>query len=96
MARIHVVGLLSLTFAGITLAAPPAAAQPAETFTLQCGTETFTVVKANESAAVYTNGSMNFINAIGAIIGTDAAQPNATLCTIDGFGPIPFIITPIH
>src|SRR6266540_4517841 len=47
LARIHVVGLLSLTFAGITLDAPPAAAQPAETFTLQGGTDTFTVVKAN-------------------------------------------------
>ena|SRR5919201_4701588 len=64
------------------------------TYTLQCGTNTYTVTKANESASVYTNGTMNFVTAIGALIGS--GHPPATLCTINGFGPIPFIITPSH
>lgn len=39
---------------------------------------------------------MIFVNAIGAIKTSGVAQPNAAPCTIDGFGPIPFIITPAH
>ena len=72
------------------------AAASGGTFTLQCGTQTFTVVKPNDNAASYTNGQMVFVNAIGALKTDGVAQPNAVLCTIDGFGPIPFIITPAH
>jgi hypothetical protein len=61
---------------------------------LQCGTNTYTVVKPNGNAAVYTNGTLNFVTDVGAIHGSGTAPPNAVLCTINGFGPFPFIITP--
>ena len=66
------------------------------TFTLQCGSATYTVVKPNDNAASYTDGEMIFVNAIGAIKTGGVAQPKAVPCTLDGFGPIPFIITPAH
>jgi hypothetical protein len=65
------------------------------TYTLQCGATTYTVVKPNESAAVYTNGTLQFVTAIGTIIGDGTAPPNAVLCTINGFGPLPFIVTAV-
>jgi len=33
---------------------------------------------------------------MGAFMIGGTAQPNAVLCTINGFGPVPFIITPSH
>jgi hypothetical protein len=66
------------------------------TYTLQCGTNTYTVVKSNENSATYTNGTTEFITAIGAILAGGSAQPNAVPCTINGFGPVPFLITPSH
>jgi hypothetical protein len=74
--------------------AAPALAADATTYTLNCNGTAYTVVKGNESAASYTDGTMNFITAIGSIKTNGTAQPGAVLCTINGFGPIPFVITP--
>jgi hypothetical protein len=63
------------------------------TFTLVCGGQTYTVVKPNQNAAVYTNGTLNFVTQVGGIAGSGKAPPNAVLCTLNGFGPFPFIIT---
>lgn len=63
------------------------------TFTLVCAGQTYTVTKPNESASVYTNGTLNFVTDVGGIIGRGTAPPNAVLCTINGEGPLPFIIT---
>ena len=90
--------LLGVGAAAITLAwgLADAALASGSTYTLQCGSTTYTVVKANDNAASYTNGTMIFVNAIGAIKTDGTAQPTAVACTINGFGPIPFIITPAH
>lgn len=65
-------------------------------YRLQCGSQTYTVTKPNESAAVYTNGSVTFVTAIGYFKSDGSAQPQAVQCTLNGFGPIPFVITPGH
>ena len=63
------------------------------TYTLQCGSSApVTVVKPNDSAAIYTNGSTIYITAIGAIKSDGSAQSQSVPCTINGFGPIPFLI----
>jgi hypothetical protein len=88
MAVVGVVAALAVSvFAGF-------AGADSTTFTLQCGTNTYTVTKPNESAAVYTNGTLNFVTDVGADIGSGTATPNALLCTINGEGPFAFIITP--
>jgi len=76
---------------GVAVAAPSG-----DSYTLQCGTTTYEVVKPDENAAVYTNGTLQFVTAIGAFMSGGTAQPNAVLCTINGFGPVPFVITPAH
>jgi hypothetical protein len=88
----RLVGLLIIAVLGMAIVVGLASAD-STTYTLQCGTDAFIVVKPNENAALYTDGNLNFVTAIGAIIGNGAA-PNAVLCTINGFGPIPFIVTP--
>jgi hypothetical protein len=91
----RLISLVSILAALAVSVSVGAAGADSTTYTLQCGTDTFTVTKPNESAAVYTNGTMTFVTAIGAIIGSSPGQ-NAVLCTINGFGPVPFIITPTH
>jgi hypothetical protein len=89
--------LAALATAGLVASAGTAtAANSGDTYTLQCGTASYQVVKPNENAATYTNGTMVFVTAIGAFMSDGTAQPNAVLCTINGFGPVPFIITPAH
>lgn len=83
--------------ASVLLAIAPAAhGDSGTTYTLQCGTHTYTVQKSNENSAAYTDGTTEFITAIGAILAGGSAQPNAVSCTINGFGPVPFVITPSH
>jgi hypothetical protein len=67
------------------------AAGKGDTFTLLCGSQTYTVVDLapHDNAAVFTNGTMLF-----AVVGPQGAS-GAVACTIDGNGPLPFIITPV-
>ena len=96
MKRLHaaVVAVAAAAVPVFVVSGPARAAD--STFTLQCGSQTYTVTKGNENAASYSDGTRVFVNGIGAIKTDGRAQPTAVLCTINGFGPIPFIITPAH
>jgi hypothetical protein len=67
------------------------AAGKGDTFTLVCGSQTYSVVDLapQDNAAVFTNGTMIFV-----IVGPQGA-PGVVPCTVDGHGPYPFIITSI-
>lgn len=89
----HIIGGAVVT--GATLV-PTGVAQAADptTYSLDCGGTTYTVVKGNENAASYTDGERNFVTAIGNLKTDGKAQSRAVLCTINDFGPIPFLVTP--
>jgi len=90
----HIIGGAVVT--GIATLVPTGFAQAADptTYSLDCRGTTYTVVKGNENAASYTDGKRNFITAIGNLKTAGNAQSRAVPCTINGFGPIPFIVTP--
>ena len=85
-----VTAVAALTLA-LFVGSSAAAAGKGSTFTLECGSQTYSVVDLapHDTAAVFTNGTMLFV-----IVGPQGA-PGVVPCTIDGNGPFPFIITSI-
>jgi hypothetical protein len=93
-ARLMMAVLVSVLFGAVVAGA--AVAKDATTYQLVCGSDTYTVVKGSENASTYTDGQRNFVTAIGSIKTGGGAQPQTVECTINGFGPVPFLITPAH
>jgi hypothetical protein len=91
-----VAGLIVLVTLSISLGLARSANAQSETFTFVCetatGTQTFELSKPNPNSATFTNGTTILVSAIGANITGGTAQGSAVLCTVNGEGPVPFLI----
>src|SRR4030095_11481851 len=88
--------LLVLITLSLLLGLARSADAQSETFTFVCetasGTQPFERGKANPTSATFTNGTTILVSAIGANITGGRAQSNAVPCTVNGAGPVPFVI----
>jgi hypothetical protein len=93
---ICVAGLLVLLTLSLVLGLARSASAQSETFTFVCetasGTQTFELAKPNPNSAIFTDGTTILVSAIGANITGGTAQSNAVPCTVNGEGPVPFLI----